>query len=463
MIKFGTDGWRGVIARDFTFDNVKIVSQAISDCLHKQNRRSKKVVVGYDSRFLSKEFAKSAGLVFAANKIKVTLADRAVPTPVVSFHSLMGRYDLGIMITASHNPAYFNGLKIKTHEGAAADNSLTNRVENLLYKSKPKYMEEEDAKKKGLFEIKNLGSSYVTFLKNFVDVKKIRSLNVKILVDAMYGSGDKFVESALAKTKIKIDYLRNEFNPSFGGIHPEPVAENLRELIVRVKRGKYDLGIALDGDADRIAVVDKSGNLINAQVILPLLAIHMVKNRKEIGGIGKTVVGSSLIDKVALALGVPCYETPVGFKYISNLFKEDLICIGGEEAGGIGYRGYIPERDGSASFLLILEMCAAAKKSFGELLSALYKQYGRYHYQRISLPLKSLKSTLDNLKLPSSLYGKKVERINTLDGIKLITKDSWLMFRKSGTEPIVRVYAESRNKKEVDKLLSLGKKMIYAL
>jgi alpha-D-glucose phosphate-specific phosphoglucomutase len=463
MIRFGTDGWRAVIGEDFTFHNVKIVSQAIADYLYSQNRRKKRVVVGYDCRFLSKEFATTVSLVLAANNINVVLSDTTVPTPAVSFHSLVDGYDLGIMITASHNPPHFNGLKIKTKEGGAADTSLTNKVEQLLNKNTPKWMDIETAKKKKLLKLNCLTATYINFLKRFVDIKEINKLNLKILVDTMYGAADRLVEKILGKGRIKIDYLHNEFNPSFGGINPEPVEKNLKELIMKVKKEKYHLGIALDGDGDRIAVVDNKGNFINAQLILPLLAIHMIKNRKEKGGIGKTVVGSNLIDEVAYSLGVPCYETPVGFKYISNLFKENLICIGGEEAGGIGFKGYIPERDGSCSFLLILEMIAYEKKSFVDLIKEMYRKYGKWYYQRISFSLKNLKKDLSNLKLPSTLFNKKVERVNTLDGIKLITKDSWLMFRKSGTEPIVRVYAESRNKRETERLLSLGKKMIYAL
>jgi phosphomannomutase len=219
----------------------------------------------------------------------------------------------------------------------------------------------------------------------------------------------------------------------------------------------------LDGDADRIAAFDSKGNYINAQVILPLLSIHMIKNRKEKGAIAKTIVGSNVIEEVALSLGVACYETAVGFKYISSLFKQGLICIGGEEAGGIGFKGYIPERDGSAAALLLLEMLTYGDKSLNVLLTSLYKNYGRWYYSRTSIPVKSLKKSINGLKLPTLLLGKKIERVSRLDGIKLIARNSWLMFRQSGTEPIVRVYAESKTQEEADKLLNLGKKMIYAL
>ncbi len=463
MIKFGTDGWRAVIAKDFTFENVAIVSQGIADYLYKQGKSAKKVIIGYDCRFLSAEFAKTVALTLAANKIKAVLSNRAIPTPAVSLHALLGKYDLGVMITASHNGAEFNGLKIKTKDGGAADKSITDAVERLLYKTKPKSISEEEAKSKGLFETKDLTNVYVNFLKKFVDLKSIRKLKLNVLVDIMYGAGDSFIERVLGKCNIKMHYLHNEFNPSFGGFHPEPIEENLQAMMKEMKTGKYDLGIVLDGDADRIATFDSKGNYVNAQVILPLLSIHMIKNRKETGGIGKTVVGSNIIDDVAISLDAACYETPVGFKYISSLFKQKLICIGGEEAGGIGFKGYIPERDGSCAALLLFEMMAHSKKSYDKLLTDLYKTYGRWYYSRTAISVKNLKRGIEHLKLPKELYGKKIERINKLDGIKLITKDNWLMFRQSGTEPIVRVYAESKSKQEADKLLALGKKMIYAL
>ncbi|MCK4912375.1 MAG: phosphoglucomutase/phosphomannomutase family protein [Candidatus Omnitrophica bacterium] len=465
MIKFGTDGWRAIIAEDFTFENLKILSQAIADYLEETTVKAKrkKVVIGYDRRFLSKEFAQTVGCVLAANNIKVNLSNRDVPTPAVSLHCRNKKYDLGVMITASHNPARFNGLKIKAPEGGSADKTLTDKVESLLGKHKPKYIDIALAKKKNLLVLEDLTIYYMDFLRKFIDIKKIKKLKLKVLVDVMYGSGDNFVERALGQSNIEIDYLHNEFNPSFGGIRPEPIASSLVEMMAKMKKGKYDIGVVLDGDADRIAMVDSKGNYINAQVILPLLAIHMVKNRKVSGGIAKTVVGSNVIDKVALSLGVVCYETPVGFKYISNLFEDNLICIGGEEAGGIGFKGYIPERDGSAAFLLLLEMIVDEGKKFSTLLSDFYKKYGRYYYSRSAIPVKSIKKGLSDLKLPTFLGGKKVERVNTLDGIKLIAGDCWLMFRKSGTEPIVRVYAESKSKKESDQLVALGKRKVYVL
>ncbi|MCF7873759.1 MAG: phosphoglucomutase/phosphomannomutase family protein [Candidatus Omnitrophica bacterium] len=463
MIKFGTDGWRAVIAKDFTFDNLEIVSQAIADYLKKEKKGKKRVVIGFDRRFLSEEFAETVGLVLAANNITVTVSDRAVPTPVVSFHCLYKKFDLGIMITASHNPAIFNGLKIKSSSGGSADKAVTNKVESLLGKRKPKTIDVKKAKSKNKLQIKDLTKPYLKFIKDFLNISAIRKLNAKVLVDVMYGSGDHFVSEILGKSKVKVDYINDEHNPSFGGIHPEPTEENIGSMLKKMKKGNYDIGLVLDGDADRLAVVDSKGNYVNAQVILPLLLVHMVKNRKAKKGIGKTVVGSNVIDKVAVDLDIACYETPVGFKYLSTLFKQKLIDIGGEEAGGVGVAGYVPERDGSVSFLLLLEMMAKTKKSFDKLLEEFYKKYGKYYYQRIAVPVKNLKNGLKNLKIPKKIANKEVKRVNKLDGIKIIAKDCWLMFRESGTEPIVRVYAESSKQKEAKELILQGKKIIDAL
>lgn len=462
MIRFGTDGWRAIIAEDFTFDNVKIMAQATAD-YYNSLKKNNHAVIGFDRRFMSPDFARTASQVFAANAIKVTLAQADCPTPTVSFECLYSKYDFGIMITASHNPYRFNGYKIKTAQGGGADKSVTGAVEKFLHKNKVKETDFDTAVKNGQIKIENFTSPYVKFLRGYVDIAKIKQHRLKVLVDTMHGVGSNYIAQVLGKCGIKIDYIHDDFNPGFEGISPEPIAANLKELMEKVKKEKYTCGLCLDGDADRIAMVDSQGNFVNAQVLLPLLAIHMIKNRKEKGGIGKTVVGSNLIDDVALDLNVPCYETPVGFKYLSNLFKEGVICIGGEEAGGIGFNGYIPERDGSMSFLLILEMMAFEKKTFDQLLNDMYKKYGRWYYSRTAISVKSIKKQLSEMKLPKEILGNKVERVNSADGIKLITKKNWLMFRQSGTEPNIRVYAEAKSEAEAKRLVTYGTQMVYAL
>ena len=458
-IKFGTDGWRGIIGEDFTFANVRKVSQAIADFLKKKG--AKRVVVGYDSRFLSSEFAFTVSSVLNGNDIEVDISSVIVPTPVISFTTRYGNYDLGIMITASHNPYKFNGLKIKTKEGGAADESLTGEIEKFLGKSKVKLLDVKEAEKKNLLRRKDFTKRYVDFLKSFVDIKRIKKMKLKVLLDLMYGAGGFFSQKILSGSQIKIDYLHKEYNPSFGGIHPEPVEENLKELIKKVKKDKYDLGVALDGDGDRIALVTSSGRFINAQIILPLLAIHMIRNRGENLGIGKTVVGSNLIDEVAISLGVSCFETPVGFKYISDLMISENIVAGGEEAGGMGLQDYIPERDGTLAGLLLLEMMVYQKKNLKKLVAEMEKEFGRYYYQRCDVKLSNGKCDLKKFKALTSLLGKKVVQLKDFDGAKLICEDgSWLMLRPSGTEPLVRAYSEAKTLKRAKDLIRYGETLL---
>ena len=290
-------------------------------------------------------------------------------------------------------------------------------------------------------------------------------MQLKIVVDLMHGAGGYFLKEAFKNNKnIQIDYIRDDFNPSFGGVSPEPLPKNLRPLIEKMKHANYDLGIALDGDGDRIACVLPGGRYISAQLLLPLLAMHMARNRKLSGGIVKTVVGSNIIDKVASELGRILYETPVGFKYISSLFDKEDILVGGEEAGGIGFKNYIPERDGNVAAALLIEYMSYEKKKLAQLVEALEKKFGRWHYDKTSIPVDKVRNfSLSRIKIPSLLEGERVERLNKIDGLKIISKSNWLMFRASGTEPIVRVYAESKSLKRTQRLLELGKKIIYAL
>ncbi|MFA5117929.1 MAG: phosphoglucomutase/phosphomannomutase family protein [Candidatus Omnitrophota bacterium] len=450
-IKFGTDGWRGVIAETYTFKNVKIVSQAVADYLGK----GKKVVVGYDTRFMSGRFARTAAEVLNNNGISVVLSDKAVPTPTLSFAVKARKFDLGVMITASHNPAEYNGFKIKNASGGAAGPEVTQAVEKLLGKTHPK-----TAGGPSRIVVDDIMSEQVAFIRSYVDFNKIKNKKFKVLVDAMYGSGYEFLAYVLKGTNIKLEFMRNTVNPSFGGRHPEPLEELVEELKSRVKKEKFDLGIALDGDADRIAAVAAGGVYINPQKILGLLALHLNQDKKYSGGIVKTIAGSTMIDKIAGFLGVELFETPVGFKYISNLMETENILTGGEEAGGMGVKGYIPERDGSVAGLLLLEMMVYRNKDILKILNEAEKQFGRYYYLRDDLKIKN-PVVLKKETLPGKLLGKKVVEVKDYDGIKMICEDeSWLMFRASGTEPIVRIYTESKSLERSRLLIALGRKLI---
>jgi len=451
-IKFGTDGWRAVIADTYTFKNLKVLSQAVADYLG----RGKKVAIGFDTRFMSDKFAAIVAEVLGNNEIKVVLSDSPVPTPALSLATRDLKNDLGIMITASHNPAEYNGFKIKLPSGGAAPVEVTRAVEDLLGKNTPA----ENNSQTIPFEKKDLTKDYVKFIRNYIEFKKIKNKKFKFLVDAMYGSGDSFISRILEGSSIKLEFMRNTINPSFGGRRPEPIEENLEELKQRVKKEKFDLGIALDGDADRIAAVAPGGVFIHPQKILGLLALHLHQDRGWSGGLVKTVCGTVMMDNIADFLKIKLYETPVGFKYISNLMETEDIVAGGEEAGGMGIKGYIPERDGSMAGLLLIEMMAFRNKNILKILNETEKQFGKYYYVREDLHLaRRVEPKKENL--PSELLGKKVVNINESDGIKLICADkSWLMFRGSGTEPIMRIYAEAKSLAQANKLLALGRNLI---
>lgn len=451
-IKFGTDGWRAVIGDTFTLKNVKILSQAVADYLGP----GKKVAVGYDTRFMSETFAEAAAEVFSNNGIEVILSDSYIPTPAISLCVKSRKLDLGIVITASHNPAEYNGFKIKDATGGSAGQEITAAVESLLGKSLVK----EKSSLSTTINKEDLSAYYIKFMRSYIDLKKIKNKKFKILVDAMYGAGNSFMAQILKGTAIKLQFMHNSVNPSFAGRRPEPVEENLKELRKRVRKEKFDLGIALDGDADRIAAVAPGGVFIHPQKILGLLALHLNLDKRLSGGIVKTIAGSAMIDNIAKFLKVKLYETPVGFKYISELMESKDIVAGGEEAGGMGVKNYIPERDGSMAGILLLEMMAYRNKDILEILNETEKKFGKYYYVRRDLHLKERVEPTKGM-LPNELLGKKVIDVKDYDGIKLICEDqSWLMFRASGTEPIMRLYAESRSLSRSKQLLALAEKII---
>ncbi|MFH0855067.1 MAG: phosphoglucomutase/phosphomannomutase family protein [Candidatus Omnitrophota bacterium] len=451
-IKFGTDGWRAVIADSYNFKNLRILAQATADYLGE----GKKIVIGFDTRFMSDKFAFVVAEVISNNAIEVILSEAPVPTPALSLAVKEMQADLGVMITASHNPAEYNGFKVKMPSGGAAPVEVTEEIENLLGQKAPA----ETSVKTIPIKKSDLTRDYVKFIRSYIDLKKIKNNQFKVLVDAMHGSGDSLIGRILKGTKIKIEFMRNTINPSFGGSRPEPVEENLEELKERVKKEKFDLGIALDGDADRIAAVAPGGVFIHPQKILGLLALHLNQDRGCSGGLVKTICGTTMMDNIANFLKIKLYETPVGFKYISNLMETEDIVAGGEEAGGMGVKNYIPERDGSMAGMLLIEMMSFRNKNILKILNETEKQFGKFYYVRVDLHLNK-RVEPDKENLPRELLGKKVTDIKDYDGLKLICEDkSWLMFRPSGTEPIMRIYAEAGSLAQANKLLELGKKVI---
>jgi len=452
-IKFGTDGWRDIIGERYTFKNVKIVSQAVADYLG----RGKKVAVSFDTRFLSDAFAKTSADVLAACGIKVLLSDRFTPTPALSFAVKKRRLDLGIMITASHNPAAYNGFKIKVSSGGAAGPEVTKAIERLCADNPPTFATAKAEIKKTDFI-----SDYITFLRNYIDFKRIKNKKFRVLVDAMHGSGNSYIKEVLKGTNIKLEFLRININPSFGGLRPEPIVENLGETIRKMQSKDFDLCLVLDGDADRIAAIGQGGIFIHPQKILGLLALHLIKERGFSGGLVKTIAGTTMLEHIAKSLNMPVYETPVGFKYISDLMVKEDIALGGEEAGGIGFKNYIPERDGTLAGLLLLEMMSYQNKPILHILNKVEKTFGRYYYLREDIKVKHLiKLDISGLKKLSKILDRPIAKIKDFDGIKFICDDeSWLMLRSSGTEPLVRVYAESKSLSKSKKLIAFGKHLI---
>jgi len=463
-IKFGTDGWRAVIGDLFTFENVKRVSQATADYLIKTKPKESRfrITVGYDTRFLSEKFAEVSACVFAANGIKVILSDRAIPTPTISFCVKNRKLDLGIMITASHNPPEFNGFKIKSSTGGSADVKITKAVEKLLSKKEPRSISLNEGLKKKLIIKENVISEYIRFLRSYLDLSKLRNCKFKVLLDCMYGSGNGYMQEVVDGTGIDLEIMRNERNTYFEGRGPEPVQKNLSKIIDRMKNENFDLGLVLDGDADRIAAVAPGGEFIHPQKILGLLAMHLKEDRGFSGGMVKTIAGTTMMDHIADYLGIKLYETPVGFKYISKLMEKEEILVGGEEAGGMGFKNYIPERDGTLAGLLLAEMMAYRNKSMGKIVQEMEAKFGKYYYLRADLRLKSGHKMKDVKTIrPKKLLNSKVSKITDIDGIKLFCEDeSWLMLRPSGTEPLMRIYSEARSLEQSAKLLELGKTLV---
>lgn len=470
MIKFGTDGWRAVIARDFTFENVKKVAQAYVMFLKSKPRVNveDKVAVGYDTRFLSDKFAQEFCQVLAGNKVKSFILNSPLPTPCLCF--VIKKYKLsgGIMVTASHNPPEFNGIKIKTENGGPATQNDTRKIESLVGKYKIKEIPYERAKAEGLIEETDYKYEYLTSLKRYFDFNLVKTKRLKILHDAMFGTGNHLLLELFKGSRIKVDTIRGERNPSFGGISPEPIPKNLISTIKIMKSKFYDICLITDGDGDRIGAILPNGKFLHPGMIMALLLLHFIRNRKESGCVVKTISNSSLIEKIAQRYKLKLYETGVGFKNIARIMQSKDVLIGGEESGGIGFKNYIPERDGLLAGLLLLEMMVYEDKGIIQIVKEVEKEFGKFYYQRIDLHYPdTLKGKLFkklHTKPFREINGKRIKEIKDYDGIKFIFQDdSWLLFRLSGTEPILRIYCEASSLNRVNKMLSLGRKFAYSL
>ena len=450
-IKFGTDGWRGVIADDFTFENVRRVAQATADYWNAQ-RLPKKAIVGYDNRFLSEVFARLVCEVLAGNGIEALYPPEAVPTPAVSYAVRDRQLCGAVMITASHNPPQFNGYKLKADFAGPATPEMCSEIEARVGVSPVRLADK--------VQPYDPRPAHVAVIKKMVDLKAIKRAKLRIVIDSMHGCCGHLLEELVGGTTI-----RAERDPFFGGINPEPIAKNLGALGVAVKKTRAQVGLATDGDADRLGVVDEKGRYVSIQLVFAMLLLHLLRNRQERAAVVvKSTNSTVLIDRICQASGMKCVEVPVGFKHICQQMREHDVLIGGEESGGIGFRGHIPERDGMLANLILLEMLATTGKSISQITAAIQKEFGASAYDRIDMqfPLEKRQQFIEGLgkNPPAGLLGSPLKEIKTYDGVKYIAKDdSWLMFRTSGTEPIIRIYSEAPSPAKVKKLLELGKNL----
>src|SRR5690349_6364144 len=458
MIKFGTSGWRGLIARDFTFDQVKLATQAIADYLKAEFAnpeseiygRPPVVILGYDTRFLGKEFSLAAAEILHLNNLSPLLCDLDTPTPVIS-HNIRARKAIGgINMTASHNPAEYQGLKFSTANGAAAHPEVTNQIENNV-RTRIRQLWKVPTSIVGTFECKTFDPkpAYVKQIKKLIDFRAIHRAKLKVAVELMYGTGRGYLDSFLEEAGATLTVFNAEPNPLFGGHHPEPNSEGMEQVKKSIAKGQATLGLGLDGDADRFGIVDKDGTWLTPNQVLALTLYHLKKNRHWTGSVVRTVPTSHQVDAIAKLLGVTVHETPVGFKYIGALMESEPVIVGGEESGGLSVKGHIPEKDGILACLLMAELVATEKKSLGQILKQLEKQTGEFHTDRINIPIQPESKDALLAKLGSGLEtigSFKVEKFITTDGYKyLLPKGEWVAFRASGTEPVVRCYIEAKS------------------
>ena len=383
MIKFGTSGWRGIIARDFTFDNVRLATQGIADYLKQLStsnpQRLNHHILGYDTRFLGREFSLAAAEVLAANGLEPLLCDRDTPTPVIA-HNIRHRKAIGgINMTASHNPPEYQGLKFSTSNGAPATPEVTGQIEANIVKLQAAGWSFKGAVI-GTFQCRTFDPqpAYFKQLHKLIDFAALKKAKLKVAVDLSYGTGHGYLDTLLEQAGAKVTLFHNELNPLFGGHHPEPNAANMAGVSKFVRSGKAQIGLGLDGDADRFGIVDKDGTWLTPNQVLTLSLYHLKKNRGWTGAVVRTVPSSHQVDAVAELFGVKVYETPVGFKYIGALMESEPIIVGGEESGGLSVKGHVPEKDGILACLLMAELVATEKKSLGQILKELSKQIGEF-------------------------------------------------------------------------------------
>jgi len=446
-IRFGTDGWRGVIAEDFTFANASIVAHAIARYVVRGEDARKGMIVGYDHRYASDRIAAAVAEVISASGTPVWLADKPCPTPTISFLVKHQNAAGGIVITASHNPYRWNGIKYKASYGSSALPSIVAQIEKelevVLQKGVPPLPPQKE-----LIHSLEPRAPYLEALEKLVDWKRLRGAKLRFIFDPMHGSAAGLLPELFRRNGIPCDEIRGTRDPRFGGVHPEPIEPHIEALRQAVVKGKYDAGFCADGDGDRIGAIDRSGAFVNPHQIFALLVWHLAGTRNLAGDIAKTFSVTKLIDKLAAKFGRKLHEVPIGFKYICELMLEQDILIGGEESGGIGTSLYLPERDATVSALFLAELMAWHGKSLGELLAALHAEFGEFHYGRVDLELRPSQKEKVIVHFAdgrlSRILDLPIVRREDLDGIKLyLDETGWVMVRASGTENVLRIYSET--------------------
>jgi phosphomannomutase len=465
-IRFGTDGWRGVIGRDYTFSNVEIVSQAIADYVKSQKPSSRKVLVGYDTRFLAGQFALRVAEVLAGNGFQVGLMDRPFPTPYISYEVKHRGLAGGVMVTASHNPPEFCGIKFKAPFGGSATPAIVKQIEGLLFLNPVQRLVEGRTEKLASITKVSPRNEYFDHIKSLIRFDVIKQAKLKVVADSMHGTANGLLPQILKHHGVDCIAIRETADPLFGGVFPEPMEENLGALRSAILENQADLGLATDGDADRLGVIDALGNYVNTHQILALLILHLVRKRHWTGKVVKTVSQSVLVERICQKLSLPCDVVPIGFKNIADLMLKEDVLIGGEESGGVGIKNHIPERDGLLINLLMLEAVAQSGKSLREMVLEMWQEFGEFHFERrdLHIPLIVGQSLVQRLKEkpPQEFAGLPLERVDTLDGTKLVFQDeSWILFRQSGTEPLLRIYCEAGTREKVKQLMEEGDRLAH--
>lgn len=462
-ITFGTDGWRALIAEDYTFDNVRRVALAFARYYRRHAKIDNGVVVGGDARFGSQDFAAAAAQVIASQGIKVWLAENVISTPMLSLGIIKKKAAAGVMITASHNPPEWNGFKIKAEFGGSALVKDIKKVEKQVHSivekgTMPKLKPMDELRKAGLIKRIDLHSLYIKDITKKIDLRRIERSKMKIAYDVMYGASYGVMDHLLPS----VDTLHDEHNPGFKGIAPEPLGKNLVEFSDMVVKGKYDIGLVTDGDSDRFGCVDEKGNFVSTQLLIPILLKYLHKDLKKKGAVVKTVSVTDIIPRMCEKYGLKLYERPVGFKYVTELMLKDKILIGGEESGGVGTSLHIPERDGIFNNLLLCEYLAKKKMTLGQAVEEIFEEFGRVWYDRIDFRTTEQKkqAILKACEKGIAKLGRyPVLSTETIDGYKFRVDGGWLLIRASGTEPILRFYAEADSEAKMKGLLSAVMKL----